>query len=321
MAGTAQATTPIDKDDTSADESHDPEKPGPVVSKLAGKDSFATGRVAEIQDMEIEDTDPEHLFGPFDEEGSIFIRSPEILMLKSKWNALSELDAALWREAADVDVVSDRFTECHEALIIDVVEDDLLIRRLAHRLREVAYDEEIEWHASAIRMLWSRKVRKVPERYERALQRLMSEHRNSRLYISANDKSKIDTVTGHATPMERNAQRIIDNSKHEQYVYDPLMGMRMVYGERNELPDQTTLRVKGKTADSSPTNLDDDTATEYIADAVPESPTEHVPRPKTRLRAKLDALVIPEPCMVCTDISSKTEETLESIPISLTHLV
>jgi len=46
--------------------------------------------------------------------------------------------------------------------------------------------------------------------------------------------------------------------------------------------------------------------TEYIADAVPESPTEHVIRPKTRFRAKLDALVIPEPC---TDLPSETEET------------
>ena len=56
----------------------------------------------------------------------------------------------------------------------------------------------------------------------------------------------------------------------------------------------------------SHSNQVDGMATEYLSDAIPASPTEHVLRPKTRLRAKLGALVIPEPC---TDIPSESEET------------
>jgi hypothetical protein len=119
------------------------------------------------------------------------------------------------------------------------------------------------------------------------------------------DKSKIfNTVEGYwkcTTP----AEHVTKNSTLEGYSYDQSTDKQIVYGKRNELPDKTVLDAMETVATISHSNQDDSMATEYLSDAIPASPTEHVLRPKTRLRAKLDAIVIPEPC---TDIPSETEE-------------
>ena len=71
---------------------------------------------------------------------------------------------------------------------------------------------------------------------------------------------------------------------------------------RKHLPDMTTAR-KMAAATLEPSPLGGDT-TEYIKDAVPASPTADIHGPKTRLRARLSSLVVPEPC---TDIESEME--------------
>jgi hypothetical protein len=84
----------------------------------------------------------------------------------------------------------------------------------------------------------------------------------------------------------------------------PSQSEKSIYGERNELPGKTavaTMEPVAATLDPSPYGSG---TTEYIPDIVSASPTVDNHRPTTRLRARMDSLVIPD---ACTDIDSETE--------------
>jgi hypothetical protein len=81
---------------------------------------------------------------------------------------------------------------------------------------------------------------------------------------------------------------------------------KSVYGKRNELPVMTALATMEKAAAILDPGPYGGSTTEYIKDVVSASPIADNHRSKTRLRARMDSLVIPE---ACTDIESQTEAT------------
>ena len=73
-------------------------------------------------------------------------------------------------------------------------------------------------------------------------------------------------------------------------------------GENHELPDSAT-------STDTATLADEENETPYVPHLVPTTPEPS--RPNTRLRAKKESLVYPEPI---TDIPSETEETSVTTP-------